>query len=165
MFIIAVALASLLSVSAVDRNTVAEQSAIQDPVKQCEIYNFPPIENEIPKFPEVFKQAKILPNDAAARAKFDEILKNIPKIAPKVVMSSSILVWFGLILASTYGQMRALSPTTSTRTLIVGGRRRSALKLKRRAFLRTSTWYPSLKLWDTVLTMAPTVHTMRFTTI
>ncbi|KAF9259590.1 glycoside hydrolase/deacetylase [Marasmius fiardii PR-910] len=85
MFINAVVLASLLSVvSALDRTTVAEQSAIKDPVEQCELYNFPPIENEIPKFPEVFKVAKILPNDAAARAKFDEISKNIPKIAPKV---------------------------------------------------------------------------------
>ncbi|KAL0059111.1 hypothetical protein AAF712_014182 [Marasmius tenuissimus] len=86
MFITALALASLLTVaSAVDRTTVAEQSAISDPEKQCEIYNFPPIAEDIPNFPEVFTPAKILPNDATARAKFDQIKSKIPKIAPKVV--------------------------------------------------------------------------------
>ncbi|KAJ8081458.1 hypothetical protein PM082_007303 [Marasmius tenuissimus] len=84
MFITALALASLLTVaSAVDRTTVAEQSAISDPEKQCEIYNFPPIAEDIPNFPEVFTPAKILPNDATARAKFDQIKSKIPKIAPK----------------------------------------------------------------------------------
>ncbi|KAL0575651.1 hypothetical protein V5O48_006307 [Marasmius crinis-equi] len=84
MFIAAVALATLLSVvSAIDRTTVAEQNAISDPAKQCEIYNFPPIANDIPKFPKVFEKAKILSTDATARAKFNSIASKIPKIAPK----------------------------------------------------------------------------------
>ncbi|KAF9256316.1 glycoside hydrolase/deacetylase [Marasmius fiardii PR-910] len=89
-------------VSAIDRTTVEEQSAISgewspsiftnllkfafrapDPVEQCTIYNFPPIADEIPKFPQVFTKATILENDEVAKAKFAEISSKIPDIPPK----------------------------------------------------------------------------------
>ncbi|ESK94328.1 carbohydrate esterase family 4 protein [Moniliophthora roreri MCA 2997] len=80
----AVALASLLSFGyAQDRTSVEEQSAITDPAEQCRPYNYPPLAGQSVNFPPVWATATILPNDAAARAKWDEISPGIPNIASK----------------------------------------------------------------------------------
>jgi hypothetical protein len=57
---------------------------LKDPAEQCQYYNYPPIAGQAVNFPKTWETAEILPNDAAARAKFDEISKSIPNIASKV---------------------------------------------------------------------------------
>ncbi|KAI3621780.1 carbohydrate esterase family 4 protein [Moniliophthora roreri] len=82
--LLAVALVSLPNfVSAQDRTSVAQQAAISDPAEQCRYYNYPPIAGQAVNFPKVWETAEILPNDAAARAKYNEISKSVPNIAPK----------------------------------------------------------------------------------
>lgn len=79
----AVALVSLLNfVSAADR-TVAEQSAINDPAKQCEAYYYPPVAEQLPNFPKTWTTATIPAGDTTARTKFNAISNSIPKIQPK----------------------------------------------------------------------------------
>ncbi|EEB92257.1 hypothetical protein MPER_09263, partial [Moniliophthora perniciosa FA553] len=89
--LLAVALVALLNyASAADRSTVAEQNAILDPEEQCAPYNYPPIAAQITKFPRTGKIASILPGDDAARAKFNEIMGGIPKIASKGDITKTI---------------------------------------------------------------------------
>ncbi|KAK7040712.1 hypothetical protein VNI00_009618 [Paramarasmius palmivorus] len=79
----AVALVSLLNfVSAADR-TVAEQSAIADPAKQCEAYYYAPVAEQLPNFPKTWTTATIPASDTTARTKFNSISNSIPKIQPK----------------------------------------------------------------------------------
>ncbi|ESK88228.1 carbohydrate esterase family 4 protein [Moniliophthora roreri MCA 2997] len=89
--LLTVALVALLEyANAADRSTVAEQNAILDPEEQCAPYNYPPIADQITKFPKTGEIASILPGDDAARAKFNEIVGGIPKIASKGDITKTI---------------------------------------------------------------------------
>ncbi|KAK7034576.1 hypothetical protein VNI00_012204 [Paramarasmius palmivorus] len=89
--LIAVVLVSLLEyVSAAELNTVAEQSAISDPEQQCTAYTYPPIAGQASNFPSTWSIASIIPGDEAARAKYNEIIGSIPKIASKGDITKTI---------------------------------------------------------------------------
>lgn len=89
--LLAVTLVSLLEYAhAADRSTVAEQNAILDPEQQCVSYTYPPIAGQTTNFPKTWEIASILPGDDAARAKFNEIMGGIPKIASKGDITKTI---------------------------------------------------------------------------
>ncbi|KAJ6460809.1 carbohydrate esterase family 4 protein [Mycena vitilis] len=63
--------------------TLAQQSALQDPVAECAPYNFQPITDAKANFPPISTPvAAILANDAAGQAKFNAMKGNIPNITP-----------------------------------------------------------------------------------
>ncbi|KAJ6602826.1 carbohydrate esterase family 4 protein [Mycena vulgaris] len=54
-----------------------------DPVAECVAYSYAPVQDAILSFPGDWTAATILPNDSAARTKFDSFSADIPKITPR----------------------------------------------------------------------------------
>ncbi|KAJ7075243.1 hypothetical protein B0H15DRAFT_792093 [Mycena belliarum] len=62
-----------------------------DPEAECKPYGFQPVANAIPSFPKIAANVTaILPNDAAAKAKFASFSAQIPNIAPRGTFSGDI---------------------------------------------------------------------------
>ncbi|KAF9067063.1 hypothetical protein BDP27DRAFT_1538724 [Rhodocollybia butyracea] len=68
--------------AALDRSSEAAEAAITNPREECTPYGYAPVYTQLNKFPEVWEAASILPNDQAARAKWNSISGSIPTNIP-----------------------------------------------------------------------------------
>lgn len=73
-----------------DHTNEQSESQITDPNLECTPYNYGPINQAQSQFPPPFTVASILPNDAAARDKFNSIQGQIPNIPPKGTQPQSL---------------------------------------------------------------------------
>ncbi|KAL4070066.1 carbohydrate esterase family 4 protein [Scleroderma yunnanense] len=88
------ALVTLLTIvpSVISQNHTDEESEAQitDPNLECTPYNYPPVTQAQAQFPPLWTVASILPNDAAAQAKYQSIQGQIPNIPPKGTQPQSL---------------------------------------------------------------------------
>ncbi|KAJ3720875.1 hypothetical protein C8R42DRAFT_721621 [Lentinula raphanica] len=71
-------LAHSVIAATVDRTSEQGEAAIVDPTQECTPYNYAPVTNQLPSFPQVWESASILPDDSAALAMWNSISANIP---------------------------------------------------------------------------------------
>ncbi|KAG6330150.1 hypothetical protein ID866_8938, partial [Astraeus odoratus] len=81
----------------VAQNHTNEESEAQitDPNLECTPYSYSPVTQALSQFPPLWTVASILPNDAAARNKYNSIQGQIPNISPKGTQPQSLTGDFG----------------------------------------------------------------------
>ena len=85
-------LSAILVASAQDRTTEKGEAQIIDPNVECAPYDYAPVDQAVAagQFPTIWEVASILPNDAAALARYQSIQSQIPNIPPNGVQADSI---------------------------------------------------------------------------